>query len=125
MGNFRMMAIGLALMMGLAYVVAMPVAADSWRVELVRATMLMGVAGVPAVLGADEPPPVRTILTVATSVEAFHVSAIVRSSELRASPLTLGGVESNLNANEAGGLTLPALSRQRPVTVVARSSGLS
>ena len=28
MGNFRMMAIGLALMIGLAYVIAMPVAAD-------------------------------------------------------------------------------------------------
>src|SRR6478752_932001 len=65
------------------------------------------------------------ILTAATSADAVQVNATAALCAARTSFVSFGGVESNLNAKGAGALALPALSRQRPLTVADESSGLS
>jgi hypothetical protein len=68
---------------------------------------------------------VRWILIWTASGERLHVSFALLSSGAAARSVSFGGVESNLSANAAGLLVLPALSVQRPETEASPLSGPS
>src|SRR5262249_25517904 len=75
------------------------------------------------VLAAPSLPGARSIWICFVSEEAVHDNVAVPLSQSVPTLVSVGGVESYLNAGEVPPVLLPALSRQLPLTVVLDVSG--